>query len=334
MNVTVTVPTIGKINPVTKSMLVSLNKQSFTDFKVYFIVPRYCQKENLLPILEETELDFEIVHQDRTGFENAMNTAIKLSGDINLNLDDDAIYGSSHVKSYIDLFENTGAGMIFGRVNGIRPYMNKTLFFLGIQNWANGSPIIDPLKKYAVFFNSAGFLSASIGSLILPFRNVRLNASPIGVNMGWRKDALKDFSLREYSRKGTINEAYGAFHAVSNGFEVYETKSIDVKHENREGSLSRGSLRRDNEVKMVELLFSPLILNTYIRIDPQDFDRTSTKLKKIMSKIPSHLKNKFIESLETVNIGIRENWNLEKIIGAYNKFTKSGDKNGGSNNSS
>jgi len=79
MNVTITVPTIGRIDSVTKSMLASLSNQSFTDSKVYFIVPRYYQEENLLSILEETELDFKIVHQDREGFENAMNTAIKMA---------------------------------------------------------------------------------------------------------------------------------------------------------------------------------------------------------------------------------------------------------------
>jgi len=326
MNITVTVPTIGKINSVRKSMLDSLDRQSFSDFKVYFVVPRYYQDENLLSILEETELDFRIVHQDKNGFENAMNTAIKVSGDVNLNLDDDAIYNHSHVKSYNDIFENTGAGMIFGRVNDTMPYMNKTLFLLGIQNCANRNPIINPLKDYAIFFNSAGFLSASIGRLMLPFRNLRLNSSPIGVNMGWRKDFLTNFFLREFSSRGTINEAYMAFHAVSEGFKVYETRSINVRHNHTKSSLSRGSLKKDFEIKIVEFLFSPLILNTYIRIDSREFDRTYAKLKKIISKIPSRLRHKFIESLDTVNIGIQETWNLDRIVMAYNDLIKNGDK--------
>lgn len=321
MNITLTVPTLGRINSVTKIMISSLNHQSFSDFKVYFIVPRYYIKENLLSLLEGTELDFRIVHQDKVGFENAMNTAIKVSGDLNLNLDDDAIYNSSHIKSYKDIFENTGIGMIFGRVNGIRPYLNKTLFFLGIQDWINRSPLIYPLKNYAIFFNSAGFLSANIGRLMLPYRNLRLNASPIGVNIGWRTEAIKKFSLREFSTKGTINEAYMAFHAVSEGFGAYETSLINVRHNHTNDSLSRGSHKRDTETKIVELLFSPLILNTYIRIDSEVFQRTSVKLKKIISKVPSELKNKFIESLETVNIGLQENWNLERIVVAYNNLT-------------
>ena len=130
MNITVTVPTMGIINPIFQDMITSLNKQTFNDFKTVLITPRNYLKDTLVEILEKTNLNFNIVKQESNGFENAMNTALKFSGDINLNTDDDAYYFANHVETYINLFQETKAGMIFGYSNKHRPYINKTTFFL------------------------------------------------------------------------------------------------------------------------------------------------------------------------------------------------------------
>lgn len=327
MNLTVTVPTLGKINLATKNMISSLSHQSFNDFKVYFIVPRHYQKEVLFQYLESTSLDFSIVHQDKTGFENAMNTAISISGDFNLNLDDDAVYDPSHVRLYKETLENSDVGMVFGKVNGFRPYLNKTVFFLEIQSLVNNRPLLGQLKDYAIYFNTAGFLTGRLSNIMRPFGSMRLNSDPIGVNMGWKRESVKNFYLREYSKKGTINEAYIAFHVVNVGFHVYETSLINVRHHHTKDSLSRGTRKGDYETKIVELLFSPLILNTYSKIDFEEFEKTSAKLKKIMDKIPLKMKRHFLLSLETVNKGIQENWDIGKITREYNNITHFGYAN-------
>jgi hypothetical protein len=320
MNVTVTVPTMGNINPFLNKMIWSLNEQTYGDFKIYFIVPKKYLRDPLIGILEKTNLDFCIVNQENVGFENAMNTALKVSGDLNLNMDDDAYYFPNHVEMYVKLFQRSKAGMIFGEVNKHRPYLNRTVLFLKIQHFLNKKPLLPSLSGYSIFFNSSGFLSAPILRLFSPFNKLRLNSSPIGVNMGWIKEAIKNLELREYSRKGTINEAYIALNAIRNDFSVLETNLINVKHYHTTGSLSRGGSSGDFILKLAELLFSPLIVKTYTDIDLADFERTYIRLNKLMGAFSLNVAVSFRRMLGTVHEGVIDDWNIAKIKSKYNEM--------------
>lgn len=320
MEVTVTIPTMGIINPIFKEMVSSLNKQFFSDFKTIFIVPAKYVKDPILEVLENTNLDFLISEQNSTGFENAMNTAIKVSGDLNLNMDDDAYYYPNHVLSYIELFNKTNAGMIFGKVNTSRPYMNKGIFLLTIMHVFNKKPLISSLDSYSTFFNSSGFLSAPFFQLVSHYNKVRLNSNPIGVNMGWVKDAVKNVKLLEFSKKGTLNEAYIALEAINSGFSVFETNSINVNHSDSLNSLSRGNRREDVYVKIKEFLFSPLVIQNYSSIKIEDFNKAFKRLNKIQSFLPFEISNVVSSSLEAVKIGLSENWDKYKIKDSYNNI--------------
>ncbi len=320
MNLTVTVPTMGTKSPFFNKMIWSLNKQTHSDFKTYFIVPKEYLTDSLIEILEKTNLDFSIVNQENAGFENAMNSALKVSGDLNLNMDDDAYYFPNHVEMYVKLFQRNKAGMIFGRVNKHRSYLNRTIFFLKIQHCFNKKPLLPYLNGYSIFFNSSGFLSAPIFRLFLPFGKLRLNSSPIGVNMGWAKDAVKNFELREYSRKGTLNEAYIALNAIRNEFSVLETNIINVQHHHTSGSLSRGGSTGDLILRLGELLFSPLIVKTYTDIDLADFEMTYIRLNKLIGAFPINVAVAFKDILKTVHEGVIDNWNIAKIKTKYNEI--------------
>lgn len=320
MNITVTIPTLGIINPVFNDMIMSLNKQRFNDFKTVFITPKYYLRDNLVKILEKTDLDFTIVNQENKGFENAMNTALKLSGDLNLNMDDDAYYFASHVETYVKSFQETKAGMIFGYVNNRRPYVNLSAVFLEIQHCINKRPLLPSFDGYSIFFNSSGFLSAPILRLFFPFKKYRLNANPIGVNVGWTKDAIKCTKLREFSRKGTLNEAYIGLNVIKNDFSIFETNLINVKHDVRANSLSRGKESEDVLTRITELLFSPLVTQTYIDINLKDFDKAYKWQRKITTLIPSHIARHFSDTLDVVNIGVQEQWDSLKIREKYNEI--------------
>lgn len=320
MVITLTVPTLGKMSNVFNEMVLSLNEQSFRDFKVFFIVPRNYKGGGLRETLEKTDIDFTIEYQNGSGFENAMNKALEVSGDVNLNMDDDAIYSHTHVESYLKLFDMTNAGIIFGKVNNMRPYFNRTIFFLEMQNMANKTPLLSSPRHYAIYLNSAGFLSSHLSSIVSPYRKIRLNANPIGVNMGWSRDAVEDFRLLEFSKKGTINEAYIALAAMIRNFPVYETNLINVKHGGLTDSLSRGNRSDDIIVKITELLFSPLVIQTFHEINSKDFDRTITKLKKILGLIPSHITEHFSNTLDIIYDGIQEQWDKFRIRERYNEI--------------
>ena len=323
MSVTLTIPTLGRINLTFMDMLHSLDNQTFKDFKAIFIVPLDYQELRLNMILEETDLEFSIVHQTNNGFENAMNCALRSSSDINLNMDDDAIYPLSHVRTYIQLFEETNAGIIFGKVNGRSSYLNKTLFFLEMQYLLNNKPLASSLKNYLVFFNSAGFLSGNILSLQTPFRRgLRLNGSPIGVNMGWSKHAVKNFSLLEFSKRGTINEAYIALHVIMNGMSVIETNLLNVKHNHIGESLSRENNKKSFLEKLTELLFTPLVVQTYYHIDQREFEKALTKIHTISNFIPLQTFGFFNSVLAVVSGGIFESWDERRIRKEYNNIVK------------
>lgn len=325
MSVTLTIPTLGRINLAFMDMLHSLDNQTFKDFKAIFIVPLDYQELRLNKVLEETDLDFSIEHQTDKGFENAMNCALRSSSDINLNMDDDAIYPSTHVRTYIQLFEETNAGIIFGKVNGHSSYLNKTLFFLEMQYLFDNKPIASSLENYLIFFNSAGFLSGNVSSLMTSFRSrLRLNASPIGVNMGWSKHAVKNFSLLEFSKRGTINEAYIALHAIMNGMPVIETNLLNVKHNHIAESLSRENNRKSFLEKLAELIFTPLVIQTYYHIDQREFEKALDKIR-IISKfqfLPLQTFRFFKSVLAVVSNGIFESWDERRIKEEYNKIVK------------
>ena len=321
MNLTVTVPTMGITNPFFNKMIWSLNEQTHSDFKTYFIVPKEYLRDSLIKILEKTNLDFSIVNQENRGFENAMNTALKVSGDINLNMDDDAYYFPNHVEMYLKLFQRSKAGMIFGEVNKHRPYLNKTIFFLKIQHFLNKKALLPSLNGYSIFFNSSGFLSAPISLLFSPFNKLRLNSSPIGVNMGWAKDAVRNLELREYSRKGTLNEAYIALNAIMNDFSVLETNMINVEHYYASGSLSRGGSSGDFILKLAELLFSPLVVKTYTNIDLRDFESTYIRLNKLIGTFPLEVAVSFKDILRIVHEGVIDDWDITMIKNKYSEMT-------------
>ena len=140
--------------------------------------------------------------------------------------------------------------------------------------------------------------------------------------MGWIKDAVKNLKLREFSRKGTLNENYIALNAIRNDFSVFETNLINVNHNASANSLSRGKKNEDILIKITELLFSPLVIQTYMDIDINDFYRTYIKLRKMAALIPSHVSKHFSNTLDVVSEGIQEHWDEFKIKEKYIEIIK------------
>jgi hypothetical protein len=318
LEVTLTIPTRGIFGQPLERMISSLEQQTMKDFRAYFIVPR--RESNVYGLrarLERSDIDYKIVEQHGMGFENAMNTALEVAGEININMDDDALYPPSHVESYVKLLREEGVGMAFGRVNGRAPYLNRALFLAIINGLSCETPILSDCGGCAMGFNSAGFLSA-FRQFLMPWRRMRPNLNPMGVNMAWRGGCLRGFRLMEYSRRAMLNEAYMALTCASRGFGVYEVDWINVIHPPR-NSLSRGG--RGYVEKLVETLMSPLIVNVMMKVNRHEFERALKKMRVAYSPLflstHGYLLRRLMDLLEW---GIAEGWDEARIRENYEEL--------------
>jgi hypothetical protein len=310
LEVTLTIPTRGVFGQPLEWMISSLERQTVKDFRAYFIIPRGEDALDLRARLERSDIDFKVVEQEGVGFENAMNKAIDVAGEVNINMDDDALYSPRHVESYAKLLGGNGVGMAFGRVNGRAPYLNRALLLMALNGLADGAPFSEKLGEYAMGFNSAGFMS-TFKSFLRPWKGIRYNMNPMGVNMAWRGECTRKFRLVEYSRRGMLNEAYIALQCASKGLGVYEVDWINVVHPPK-SSLSRG--KEGAGEKLVETLMSPIIVNAMIKIDRREFERALKRVRAIYSPLFLSAYGDLLRRLmDVLERGIAENWDGKKI---------------------
>ena len=314
MDISVTLPTMGNNLSSLRKTLYSLSTQSHDDFKLIIILPKnYGSTDSIKALLENKALDFDLIRQTGYGFENAMNSALNSTRDININIDDDAIYYKDHIENYIKRFERGKYGVISGIVNGKPSYANRTKYLLFLNRLSNGTPISNNLRGYETYINSSGFLTSNFLQF-LSRKALKKSIFPVGVNFGWIGEIARNFRLIEYSKKGTLNETYLSFHAVKMGLDAIVCKGLDVKHEHTTTSLSSSEGPSDDLLKLVEFYFSPLILET-VEVDIEPIDN----LVRIVKSIPFERSiSRFLPLLlERVKTGIQENWDSSKVQKEY-----------------
>jgi|ECHnycMinimDraft_1075156.scaffolds.fasta_scaffold02900_1 glycosyltransferase involved in cell wall biosynthesis len=279
MDVSVTVPTLFKREKSLRALLNSLTSQTYKDFKVIIITPNLTRnsKERLFALLEESKLDFSICIQNGSGFVNAINTALDVCREINISTDDDAILDKHVIEKYVLALMDNKIGLATGFVNYLPPFFNRTLFLYLSSYFLDSKPLTQNLYGYTTFFNRAGIITLKPTVIFQTLKRFR-TLTPIGVNMAWRKEAVKGFRIPEFLKKGILNESYLALVCTERGLEVLSLKEINVLHPKSKDSLSRSKTWIDDFTKIFEYYLSPAIVN---RIVPIDIDQLSTYYKQI-----------------------------------------------------
>lgn len=298
MEVSVIIPTLMKREDQLQRLFSSLEKQTYSDFRVVLITPDLpnTKRERLYEILEKFELDISLVTQSGKGFINAVNTALDNSSDITISTDDDATLNEKSVENYVRLFENDKIGIVTGIVNGVPPFFNRTLYLYLINFFCNSKPLSPNLKGYLTYFNQAGILSMNpLNSL----STTPLMLSPIGVNMAWRREAIGKFRIPEILKLGILNESYLALSAVLNGFDVILSYKINVHHSKNEDSLSRGMKNNMDLEKVYEFYLSPAIVN---KIYPINIEVLRSFKKHIIKFLPLRYSKVATSSLEQAEL--------------------------------
>ncbi len=313
MRVKVSVPSLLNSYDNLKDILSSLETQSFSDFELDIIIPKNIDpKDEYLELFDQYKGNIRIINQSSKGFENAVNSAIQGNYDINISTDDDAILPMNHLSNVVKKLSNPRIGIITGRVNGKLPYLNRTLYLYFLSSFLSEKrDILNYKGAPVIYFNSTGFLTLNPFHTEGLFQKDFKTMSPIGVNMAWSKESLANFHLLEFSRLGTLNEAYMSYHAFENGYDTIFSKELNVIHKVNVHSLSRQNTLYDDLTKFLEFFFSPHILR-----------KSHVFNKNLLSKvnfltIPSKYKRLLEEILKTLESSKNQGWSDKEVKSAY-----------------
>lgn len=266
--VSVIVPTMG--GSYLKFLLESLKNQEISPYEVILVL-KDCDINEIKALCKKFKINCKIVEQEEGYFTHALNLGKEAaSGDIIIFTDDDAIAPKKWIKRYIELFSKHSkkVGSISSRdvyydistgriLRAPDDLIHVRLYRQIIR------PILDPphplLKKYRLgsyiskrykFVTGRGIPDKVCYSL--PFR---------GVNMAFRREAIKDISFIEHNglKRGFRNEQHFGVQLILNGYDSIYYPDNYVYHISRE-SLSRVDkklkevLKREEEIVREEII--------------------------------------------------------------------------------
>jgi glycosyltransferase involved in cell wall biosynthesis len=214
-------------------VLDSLSKQSIKPDEVVIILkPSGDNSENIIKKFYEI-LNIKIVLQSGGHSSTAYALGIKAArGDLLLFMDDDAIAHPDWVKNYINLFnELADAGAIGGfeykayMINGVPHLTREPLYHDDITKKTYYRAPLRELVDYCRWLSVSGYPGGQPcnGSIV---KSIHLS----GMNMGYRRDVIKDINLEKYyknSRKSFYFELFMGYYVIKKGFNVYKVLDIN-----------------------------------------------------------------------------------------------------------
>ena len=321
-SVNVIIPTYKREDTIFK-LLDSLMLQSYRKFSVMLIYkPWRGYKEVFDRIKEYKDLDIQFIKQENGFFEEAVNTAYKKAdGDIVIHTDDDAWVYKNWIQDHIEIHtKNNKVGMATGQViENIDRNGKKLPLFVRVPNelkWLmNKHTLIDrPIKEefdgYGMYLGKSGML-VDTGKKYDLIRTLKQH----GVNMSWKRDALKGFKLPGFTLNGAGNEACAALEVIDRGYTPIWFSKATVFHPMHQ-SLSRGGAISNLSMKLT----AERVLFAYYAAVVKGYKISLDKLKlrneidKIISRFIS--KNAYIGYVvgyEIATTAIEENWSPQKV---------------------
>ena len=247
MDVTIAIPTYKTTKSIFK-LLSTIKKQSYQNFSILIVYKEWSGCEEIISKIKDYKgLDIEVLKQDQGYFEEALNTIYrKADGEIVMHADDDAWVSRNWVKDHVELHKKyKKVGMATGMViENIHPNGTPLPFLKKLINYSkwymNKHTIIDkPIDRR---FNSYGMYIGKSGMLVDTGKRYYMikTLKQHGVNMSWKREALKGFRLPGFTRYGGGNEACAALESLNRGYTPIWFNGAHIFHPIHE-SLSRGS---------------------------------------------------------------------------------------------
>ena len=286
MQVTVAIPTYKTRNTIFK-LLDSLKAQSFKKFGIMVVYGPWPGCKDVLDSIKESRgLDIELIKQDAGLFEEALNTIYrKADGDIVIHTDDDAYASRNWIKDHVELHKkHKEVGIATGIVEERElPDGTPLPFFtrlLNEQKWRMNKhttidrPIDKRFKDYGMYIGKSGML-VDTGKKYNMIRTFKQH----GVNMSWKREALRKFKLPGYTKQGGRNEAAAALEVLGRGFIPMWFNTGAVHH-----PLQRSDSRNMSVAKLpAELIVESVLFSYYVgRYSSYDVNLDVLKRRTIM----------------------------------------------------
>ncbi len=320
LHVTVAIPTYKTRNTIFK-LLYSLQSQSYKNFSIMLVYKPWSGcNETLGRAKEYSGLDVRLIKQDNGLFEEALNTIYrKADGDIVMHTDDDAYVSKDWIKDHVGLHKkHKGVGLATGIVDeSTLPEGAPIPFFtrlLNAQKWRmNKHTIIDTpidgrFKDYGMYIGRSGMLvdTGKRYNMIKTFKQH-------GVNMSWKRDALRGFKLPGYTKMGGRNESAATLEVLARKFTAVWFDRATVYH-----PLQRSDSRGTSLISLPPVLPAESVVFSYYvsRMYNVDLDilKRRTEIDEFMARLMTMNQNRGYSIGYNIAVkAIKEKWAPKQV---------------------
>lgn len=310
MQVTVTVPTTLERHTSLERLLSSLQAQSNSDFRCILIVPPG-MKAKAFREATVYPLDLEVLEQETRGYDAAMNVAFRNAGDVNINVDDDAIAPKELIASHVRLVKEEGFGYVGGMVNGrLPPLVGRAWWIYAVCSTLPWERPLFGLTDAVIDFGASGFLQVFWRNLAKTLQRTFGSLAQQGVNTSWSGPLLRRFALPCVTARGILNESYASLEVMRQGGRAVLSRAVNVLHEEH-SSLSRTHDVNSMKSVLTDALLSPKVLELLgYRVDMRAFYRQERVMRRISGLTP--YQDWFRGALDLTRASLLECWNASE----------------------
>lgn len=239
MKLVIGIPTYKNNGTTIGSLLDSLARQTYADFRVVIVMKRGDPEgdQRTMDVIERSskDLDISLVEQKEGFFEEALALLFKEKADVYLTSDDDAVVSPSWVEDHVRVMRDEEVGVATGEIEGQRWVNYPNLLFEKFRDKDYMMPYSDVFEDYH------GFLT-KVGLSVDRDKDVKMSTyktlAVAGVNMSVKRKAIEGYSPLAFTLRGTYNESLIALNGIKKGLHSVVFQGAKVTHKDRE-SLSR-----------------------------------------------------------------------------------------------